>query len=149
MKQYRFILGSLVIAAGLVYLFATGVKQSAAMHMTLPDLVTQVRREGLEGQRIQLGGSTVVSGSIKWDEYHHRPEFDITDGLHTLRVRYSGNTVLPDTFKDEALVVLEGHYLADEHLFDAQVVFAKCPSKYEGQSYEAHVEAMKSQRKTL
>lgn len=149
MKQYRFILGSLVVAGGLIYLLATGVKQSSATHMTLPSLMTQLPHEELRGQRIQLGGGTVVPGSIKWDEYHHRPQFTITDGLHTLQVRYTGNTVLPDTFKDEAIVVLEGHYLVDQQFFDAQVVFAKCPSKYEGQSYEAHVEAMNQQQPTL
>ena len=29
--------------------------------------------------------------------------------------------------------------------FDAEVVFAKCPSKYEGQDYDGHVQAMKNQ----
>ncbi len=149
MKQYRFILGSLVVAGGLIYLLASGVKQSAAMHMTLPSLMAQVEHKELRGQRIQLGGGTVVPGSIKWDEYRHRPQFTITDGIHTLQVRYTGNTVLPDTFKDAALVVLEGHYLPDQNFFDAQVVFAKCPSKYEGQSYEAHVEAMKQEQPSL
>ena len=32
--------------------------------------------------------------------------------------------------------------VADQSRFDAEVVFAKCPSKYEGQKYEDHVEAM-------
>jgi cytochrome c-type biogenesis protein CcmE len=146
MKKYQFILGSAVIAAGLVYLFATGVQQSAAMHLTLPALMEQLGQRDFKGQRLQLGGGTVVPGSIKWDEYHHRPEFTITDGQHTLLVRYTGNAVLPDTFKEKAVVVLEGHYKADQQLFDAQVVFAKCPSKYEGQSYETHMESMKQQQ---
>ena len=29
-------------------------------------------------------------------------------------------------------------------VFAAEIVFAKCPSKYEGQSYEGHVQAMNS-----
>lgn len=143
MKKYQFVLGSLVIAAGLIYLFATGVQQSSAMHLTLPTLMEQLGHKNFNGQRLlQLGGGIVVPGSIKWDEYHHRPEFTITDGQHTLQVRYSGSTVLPDTFKDKAIVVLEGHYKPDQNFFDAQVVFAKCPSKYEGQSYEDHADAV-------
>ena len=59
-----------------------------------------------------------------------------------LSVQYTGNAVLPDTFQDKALVVLEGEFVADQSRFDAEVVFAKCPSKYEGQKYEDHVEAM-------
>ena len=27
----------------------------------------------------------------------------------------------------------------------AEVIFAKCPSKYEGQDYDGHVQAMKNQ----
>lgn len=142
MKKYQFLFGSLVIAGGLIYLFASGVQQSSAMHLTLPALMEQLGHKDFKGQRLQLGGGTVVPGSIKWDEYHHRPEFTITDGEHSLQVRYSGSTVLPDTFKDKAIVVLEGHYKADQQLFDAQVVFAKCPSKYEGQSYDDHTDAM-------
>jgi len=142
MKKYQFIFGSLVIAAGLVYLFASGVQQSAAMHLTLPALMEQLGHRDFQGKRLQLGGGTVVAGSIKWDEYHHRPDFTITDGEHQLQVRYTGNTVLPDTFKDKAIVVLEGHYKADQQLFDAQVVFAKCPSKYEGQSYDDHMKTL-------
>jgi cytochrome c-type biogenesis protein CcmE len=89
-----------------------------------------------------LGGGTVVPGSIEWDKYHSRPEFTITDGEHSLKVRYTGNAVLPDTFKDKALVVLEGEYHQTNNTFTADVVFAKCPSKYEGQSYDGHVQAM-------
>ena len=141
MRRHKFTLGSLVIAAGLIYLFAAGVQQSTATHLTLQTLMNGAIDEG---QRIQLGGGTVVSGSIEWDRYRSRPEFVITDGQHTLRVRYIGHAVLPDTFKDEALVVLEGEYHPADRIFDADIVFAKCPSKYEGQSYEGHVQAMNS-----
>jgi cytochrome c-type biogenesis protein CcmE len=132
-----------LIAAGLLYLFITSVEESAATHMTLSTLLQEAVDE-IGDQRIQLGGCTVVAGSIKWDQYRHRPEFVITNGEHTLRVKYSGNGVLPDTFKDQAQVVLEGHYDADQQRFEAQVVLAKCPSKYEGQDYQGHIEAMKS-----
>lgn len=141
MRRHKFTLGSLVIAAGLVYLFVAGVDQSTATHMTLQTLLGKSLDED---QRIQLGGGTVVPGSIEWDTYHSRPEFTITDGEHTLKVRYVGNAVLPDTFKDKALVVLEGQYHQTDQTFSAEVVFAKCPSKYEGQSYEGHVQALNS-----
>jgi cytochrome c-type biogenesis protein CcmE len=92
--------------------------------------------------RIQLGGSTVVPGSILWDKYKSKARFNITDGENTLSVRYVGNALLPDTFKEEALVVLEGKYNNQKTSFEADLVFAKCPSKYEGQDYSNHVEAM-------
>ena len=141
MKRYKFVIGSIVIAAGLVYLFSAGVRESAARHMTL-SMLESTDDSQFNGRRIQLGGCSVVKGSIRWDEYRHRPEFTVRDGEHTLRVRYSGNAILPDTFKDQAPVVMEGRFLPHQRLFDADIIFAKCPSKYEGQSYVGHVEAM-------
>ena len=46
-----------------------------------------------------------------------------------LPVVYQG--IIPDTFKDDAEVVVEGAYNSDEELFHATVLLAKCPSKYE------------------
>jgi cytochrome c-type biogenesis protein CcmE len=142
MKRHKFTVGALVVATGLFYLFLTGFQQSSSMHATLQSLTEEVGNGNLAGQRIQLGGSTVVPGSIAWDKYKSSAEFDITDGERTLHVRYVGSAVLPDTFKDEAMVVLQGEYDAERRSFDAEVVFAKCPSKYEGQDYEGHVQAM-------
>ncbi len=141
--QHKFTVGALVIITGLFYLLLTGFQQSSSLHMTLQSLT----EEGAElaGRRIQLGGSTVIPGSIVWDKYHSSAEFDIVDGERTLHIRYVGNAVLPDTFKDRALVVLEGEYHAAQDRFDAEVVFAKCPSKYEGQDYEGHVQAMENE----
>lgn len=142
MKRHKFTVGALVVATGLFYLFLTGFQQSSSMHATLENLMAEVGNNHLDGQRIQLGGSTVVPGSIAWDKYKSSAEFDITDGERTLHVRYIGSALLPDTFKDEAMVVLQGEYSAERQTFDAEVVFAKCPSKYEGQDYEGHVQAM-------
>jgi cytochrome c-type biogenesis protein CcmE len=142
MKRHKFTVGALVVATGLFYLFLTGFQQSSSMHATLQSLTEEVGNGNLAGQRIQLGGSTVVPGSIAWDKYKSSAEFDITDGERILHVRYVGSALLPDTFKDEAMVVLQGEYDAQRRAFDAEVVFAKCPSKYEGQDYEGHMQAM-------
>ena len=139
---HKFALGSVLIGAGLIFLLVTGVEQSAARHVTL-DMLLAPRPPGeVAAGRLQLGGCTVVAGSIQWDEFRHRPAFVITDGQRRLQVRYTGNAVLPDTFKDRAQVVLEGRYDAGARRFEADVVFAKCPSKYEGETYDGHVEAV-------
>ena len=52
-----------------------------------------------------------------------------------------GRRALPDTFQDRATVVLEGRYDAVAEVFLAEIVYAKCPSRYEGRSYEEHVGA--------
>ena len=145
MGRYKFTLGAIAIAARLLYLFISGVQQAAATHLTLSSLAQKSGLINFDDERIQLGGCTVVEGSIQWDQYHHRSQFTVTDGDHTLQVKYTGSGVLPDTFKDKSQVVLEGYYDPAVQLFDAKIVFAKCPSKYEGESYEDHVEAINNQ----
>ena len=137
----KFVLGSVVVAAGIIALLLVGVRQSSSLHMTLDMLRTETAEE-VAGRRIQLAGCTVVPGTIEWDEYRHRPVFQITDGERQMAVRYTGNAVLPDTFQDRAQVVMEGHFRPEQDRFEAEVVMAKCPSKYEGQSYEDHQEAL-------
>ena len=140
--RWAFALGSLAAAAGVIALLALGIRQSSSRHMTLDILLAEAHTL-TEGRRIQLGGCTVVPGTIEWDEYRHRPRFQITDGERQLAVRYTGNSVLPDTFQDRAQVVLEGRFMPAHQRFEAEVVQAKCPSKYEGQSYDDHPEALK------
>lgn len=140
MKQFKFTLGFTVVLMGLIYLFVSGFQQSRATHMTVSTLVEKGGHEDLGQQRIRLGGQ-VVEGSIQWDRYRHRPIFAVTEGDCRLQVRYTGTALLPDTFKEGSPVILEGHYVKAKDVFEAEVVFAKCPSKYEGQSYEGHVTA--------
>jgi len=145
MRRTKFAVGAAIILTGLVYLFIAGFQQSQTRHMTVSTLVERVQREDLQGRRLQLGGE-VLEGSIQWDEFHHRATFVVTQGGARVRVHYIGNAVLPDTFKDRSPVVLEGHYVTSTGVFEAEVVFAKCPSKYEGQSYDGHLSAASSRR---
>lgn len=145
MGHGKFVFGGIVIATGLVLLFVNGIQQSASRHVMLHELMKGLETSELADQRVQLAGCRVVDGSIEWDTYHHRPSFTVSDGEHSVLVEYSGNAVLPDSFKDEAQVVLEGRFLAERQVFDAEVVFAKCPSKYEGQSYDDHIAVNKSE----
>ena len=138
--RLKLLLGSLIVTLGVIALIVMGVRQSSARHMTLDRLLTE-SAAATDG-RIQLAGCTVVPGSIQWDEYRHRPAFQITDGERQMEVRYTGNAVLPDTFQDRAQLVMEGHFVPETARFEAEVVMAKCPSKYEGESYEEHREAL-------
>ena len=85
-----------------------------------------------QGKRLQLHGF-VVPKSIgrKADSLEYR--FEVQQNGHVVRAYYTG--IVPDTFKDEAEVVLKGR-LADDGSFhvDEGGVMAKCPSKYEPQT---------------
>ncbi len=81
-----------------------------------------------EGKRLQLHGY-VVRDSIfrKRDSLEYR--FQIQNKGQIVRATYTG--IVPDTFKDDAEVVLKGRLQADGFHVDPNGVMAKCPSKYE------------------
>ena len=70
----------------------------------------------------------IEDGSINWDAGNLDLSFRITDGEHTIPVKYHG--VVPDTFKYGVEAVIEGKLNADD-TFQATELLAKCPSKYE------------------
>ena len=84
-----------------------------------------------QGKRLQLHGR-VVKGSIlrrpTGASYEYR--FGVENNGRTVTARHTG--LVPDTFKDEAEVVLKGRLLPDGSFQVApDGVMAKCPSKYE------------------
>jgi cytochrome c-type biogenesis protein CcmE len=85
--------------------------------------------QGWEGKRLQLHGF-VVPKSIgrKSDSLEYR--FDVHQNGKVIRAYYTG--IVPDTFKDDAEVVLKGQ-LSQDGAFHVEKdgVMAKCPSKYE------------------
>jgi cytochrome c-type biogenesis protein CcmE len=81
------------------------------------------------GKALQLHGF-VVKGTWKQKPNTLEYIFDVENKGKVVRASYTG--VLPDTFKDEAEVVLKGRLTADTHFaVDPNGVMAKCPSKYE------------------
>ncbi len=87
-----------------------------------------------QGKRLQLHGY-IVPGSIfrKKDTLEYR--FQVQSKGFVVNAAYTG--IVPDTFKDEAEVVLKGT-LTPAGGFDVQPngVMAKCPSKYQPKSAE-------------
>jgi cytochrome c-type biogenesis protein CcmE len=81
-----------------------------------------------QGKRLQLHGF-VVPGSIyvKRDTLEYR--FKVQTKGSVMNASYVG--VVPDTFKDEAEVVLKGRLTPDGFHTDPNGVMAKCPSRYE------------------
>ena len=82
-----------------------------------------------QGKSLQLHGFVVKdTWKRKGDTLEYI--FDVENKGKVVSVSYTG--VLPDTFKDEAEVVLKGRLTSDAHFaVDPNGVMAKCPSKYE------------------
>ena len=101
---------------------------------------TALETRGIEfaNTRFKLAGK-VIPGTIIYRDGNRTVEFAISDLIdqdHSSNKRtilYSG--VVPDTFREEADVVLEGK-IGSNGIFVAENMLAKCPSKYESQSYE-------------
>ena len=142
-RKAKFAAGIVVIVFCLIYLVVSGFQKTAMYYFTVSEL--EAREADFVDKRIKLAGK-VVPGSIQVDGQTHAVEFRIweptegtNEGLSTQRaVTYKG--VVPDTFKDEADVILEGKTRTDG-VFQAETLLAKCPSKYEGKSYEEMAQA--------
>ena len=121
----KFGIGIAIIVITLSSLAYIGAKESQTYYHTvdeLPKLTPAQMR-----QRIRVGGD-VAAGSIK-----HMPgriDFVLKEADKTLTVSYVGSDPLPDTFKDGAQALVEGHAMPDGR-FVAEQVQAKCASKYE------------------
>ena len=81
-----------------------------------------------EGKRLQLHGFVVPDSILrKRDSLEYR--FKVQNKGSVIEASYTG--IVPDTFKDEAEVVLKGRLSSDGFAVEPNGVMAKCPSKYE------------------
>ena len=125
-KRMRFlILGGGVVLA-MIFLILVGVNRPGglAYYVTVSEFVEQPAT-ATAGFRVN---GKVAPGTIERLSTGEDVSFMMTDGTATLRVVYHG--IIPDTFVDDADVVVEGK-LRDDGSFEAQTLLAKCPSKYE------------------
>jgi len=121
----KFGIGIAVILVSLSALAWMGAKESKTYYHTIAELPTLDASSS--HQRIRVGGD-VAAGSIH--QMPGRVDFSLTGEGKTLPVSYVGPDPLPDTFKDGAQCLIEGHAMPDGR-FVAETVQAKCASKYE------------------
>ena len=81
-----------------------------------------------QGKQLQLHGF-VVPGSILEKRDSLEFKFKVQNNGSVVDAVYTG--IVPDTFKDEAEVVLKGRLEPDGFHTEANGVMAKCPSKYD------------------
>ena len=97
-----------------------------------------VNRDAWTGKKIQLHGYVVPGTWVRRPnsldykfKVQNNPARHAEPG-QVVEASYTG--ILPDTFKDEAEVVLRGSFTAVGFDVQPDGVTAKCPSKYEAQS---------------
>ena len=87
-----------------------------------------VQPEAWYGKKLQLHGFVVPDSILrKRDSLDYR--FQVQSKGAVIPASYTG--IVPDTFKDEAEVVLKGTLTPHGFTVDPNGVMAKCPSKYE------------------
>jgi cytochrome c-type biogenesis protein CcmE len=87
-----------------------------------------VQPDAWYGKKLQLHGYVVPESILRRkDTLEYR--FKVQSKGNVVTASYTG--IVPDTFKDEAEVVLKGTLTPDGFQVEPNGVMAKCPSKYE------------------
>jgi cytochrome c-type biogenesis protein CcmE len=125
-RRLKFVVLLAGIVASMGFLLAVGMRSGDgfAYYLTVSEF-------GAQGSpstaNVRINGK-VSTGTIERHASGQEVTFVMTDGAASLAVRYRG--IVPDTFVDDADVVVEGRPGTDG-TFEAHTLLAKCPSKYE------------------
>ena len=133
MPHLKFIVAGGFILSAITYLMFSGISDSMVYYYTVSEALELAQESSSKGIRVS---GYVSSGTIERDESASKVDFLVyeRDSDQILPVVYQG--IIPDTFKDDAEVVVEGNYHSEEGVFHANVLLAKCPSKYEAMAEE-------------
>jgi len=127
----KFLIAGGLIVGTICILMFSGLDNAMVYYYT----VSEVQSEGetLSGKGIRISGH-VQPGSIEKSADGTSVDFEVYEKStgRAVSVAYAG--LIPDTFKDNAEVVVEGIYDPHNPVFTASTLLAKCPSKYEGQA---------------
>jgi len=126
-KSWKFLLAAVVFAGAIFYLLGTGFSNESVYYLEVSEVLKDPAKFNHKGMRVS---GDVVAGTVEKDFKKQYLAFDIMDGDgKAMRVVYNG--IIPDTFKEDIQVIVEGRYDLDSKTFKAASVLTKCPSKYE------------------
>jgi cytochrome c-type biogenesis protein CcmE len=128
LRRKRFLIVGAVVALALGYLGFTAFQGASMYYLTVDELVA--RGAAAHGEQVRVTGK-VSKGSVEKNSETNTLRFSLnSEGGTSLPVVYSG--MVPDAFKEEADVVLEGA-LTPAGTFEVDSLLVKCPSKYEAE----------------
>lgn len=126
-SRVKFVLGGVIVVAALGWLGFVGFQQSKSYYITVAEYTSMTGQ--VQGKTLKVAGD-VLAGTI--DRTKSPMEFVIGHEGKTLRVRYVGKDVIPDTFRDGSKAVVEGT-VSPDGVLQARHIEAKCASKYEAE----------------
>jgi cytochrome c-type biogenesis protein CcmE len=126
-KAIKIAVTVVVLAGALGGLMYTTLAQGTEYYIHVDEVMKDPA--AWQGKRLQLHGYVA--------DLRQRPDsldykFQVTYNGKIITARYTG--VVPDTFKNDAEVVLKGQLGPDGFAVEPNGVMAKCPSKYTPQS---------------
>jgi cytochrome c-type biogenesis protein CcmE len=125
-RAVRIGLTALVLLLGFGGLLWSTLREGTEYYKHVDEVMA--RPEAWYGKRLQLHGFVVPDSIMRRrDSLDYR--FEVHSKGAVVPATYSG--IVPDTFKDEAEVVLKGTLTPDGFQVAPNGVMAKCPSKYE------------------
>jgi cytochrome c-type biogenesis protein CcmE len=127
-KAVRVGLTTVVLALAFGGLMYSTLREGTEYYKHVDEVMTNP--EAWHGKKLQLHGYVVPKSIMrKRDSLEYR--FDVQSNGKVIRASYTG--IVPDTFTDEAEVVLKGTLTSEGFHVVPDGVMAKCPSKYEPQ----------------
>ena len=122
-KAIKIAVTCVVLAGALAGLMYTTLAQGTEYYIHVDEVMSNPA--AWQGKRLQLHGFV--------SDLRQRPntldyKFQVKFNGKVIDARYSG--VVPDTFKNDAEVVLKGQLSTDGFVVEPNGVMAKCPSKY-------------------
>jgi cytochrome c-type biogenesis protein CcmE len=125
-KAVKFGLTGLVLALAFGGLMYSTLAEGTEYYKHVDEVMVQPT--DWYGKKLQLHGY-VVPQSVFVNQRTLEYKFKVQSNGKIVDARYTG--VVPDTFKDDAEVVLKGTLAHDGFTVERNGVMAKCPSKYE------------------
>lgn len=125
-----------VLGLALAGLLRATLREGTEYYKNVDEVMTNP--DAWQDKRLQLHGYVVRDSILrKRDslEYRFKVTHKVGENARVVSARYTG--VVPDTFADDAEVVLKGTLRPDGFHVSPNGVMAKCPSKYEARKSSA------------
>ena len=125
-RQTKLLLGAFVILAAMGFIVFNALAGNQQYFMTLSEM--KAKGDIAARETVRVGGN-LKANTTKIDTKSVTAQFTLVDDQNNvLPVYYKG--VLPDTFEKSTQVIAEGK-VDKNGTFQASLVLAKCPSKYD------------------
>jgi cytochrome c-type biogenesis protein CcmE len=128
-RKFKVYIAFTLIIGAMGFLLISGFdRETMTYYATVKELKSKGTEAYVQGYRVS---GVVVRGSLEKSADQLQVRFDIREEGEVLSVVYDG--ILPDTFKEDGEVLIEGKYKSDG-IFYATNIMTKCASKYDPES---------------